>query len=339
MLNGYGRSSTKEGLCYEGYFSEGKKEGYGLEVQPNSDCYFGEFKKDKKEGIGLYLFAKGGYYYGFFKNNEKTEMGVMYSKFSYAYYFGEFTNDKKNGRGMEVCKDHSVFNGFYEGNRRSGPGIMEYSNKATYTGEWKNGQRLGKGRFEKGDLVTSGNWEYDRIKMASAVDLDEIMKHLYEQKLPANFESYLQSHKHSFTDKQSPELAMNTLLKPQLLDFLKIRTAEGYIRGHIFRKISNLLDNSRVLQSISDCIYRAFTQIPDHDRVFSPIGDRVDYKFQSGESKLRWFCLNFDNKKKPSFVLDNMIISSTLASHRRHHLRLRGRRQDSRVPDRRGLSA
>lgn len=89
---------------------------------------------------------------------------------------------------MEVYKDHSVFNGFYDGNKRSGPGIMEYSNKSTFMGEWKHGQRSGKGRFEQGDKVTSGNWEYDRIKFASAVDLDELMKPLYDKKLPNNFE-------------------------------------------------------------------------------------------------------------------------------------------------------
>ena len=299
-------------MYYEGYFTEGKKDGYGLEVQPNSDCYFGEFKKEKKEGIGLYLFAKGGYYYGFFKNNEKSDMGVLYSKFNYAYYFGEFVNDKKTGRGIEVCKDHSVFNGFYDGNKRAGPGIMEYSNKSTYIGEWRNGLRFGKGRLESGDLVTSGNWEYDRIKMASAVDLDDIMMDLYEKKLPQNFSSYLKASGHHFVPRQSPNVSLNTSMKPSLLDQLKIRAAEGFIRGHVFRKISNILQDARIIQNISDCIYKAFTEVPEHDQVFSPIGDKVDFKFQSGAYKLKWFCINYDNKKKPYFVLDNMIVSSSL---------------------------
>ena len=312
MLQGYGRSSTGEGLFYEGYFVDGKKEGYGVEVQPNSDCYFGEFHKDKKDGIGLYLFAKGGYYYGFFRSNEKSDMGVVYSKISHSFYFGEFQNDKKNGRGMEVYKDHSVYNGFYENNKRSGVGIMEYSNKSTYMGDWKHGQRSGKGRFEAGEKVTSGNWEYDRIKFASAVDLDELMKPLYERKLPNNFEQFYKSTGHRFVPLEMPNVSLNACMRPALIDCLKLRAAKGYIRGHIFRKISNILDNNRVLRDVSDRIYKAFTKIPDHNKVFSPIGQKVDFKFQSGEYKIRWWGINFDNKKKPVFSFDHMIISNDI---------------------------
>ena len=310
VLEGYGRNVTSEGLFYEGYFQEGKKEGYGLEVQPNSDVFIGEFRRDKKEGVGLYLFAKGGYYYGFFRNNEKSGLGVLYSRFNYAYYFGEFAADRKEGRGVEVFKDRSVFNGFYESNKRSGPGIMEYSNKSTYVGEWKNGVRSGKGRCEAGKLVTSGNWEFDRIKVACAVDLDELMQPLYDSKPPANIESHLKHMSYIFTKKLLPDLNLNTMLRPPLLDSLKLRAAQGLIRGHILRKISNILNNSVVLNEVSDGIYKAFIQVPDHQKVFAPIGDRVDFKFQSGEYKIRWIGINFDDKKKPSFQLDHMIISS-----------------------------
>ena len=289
------------------------KEGYGMEVLSNSDVYFGEFYRDRKEGIGLYLFAKGGYYYGFFKNNEKYDYGVLYSKVSHAFYFGEFRGDKKHGRGIEVMKDLSFYNGFYELNKRSGPGILEYSNKSTYMGEWKNGQRSGKGRMEGDGKIASGNWEFDRIKMASAVDLDSVMKPLYEKKLPQSFEDYYKTTSHRFTPFEVPDIGLNANIRPILLNYLKLRSARGEVKGHIFRKINSILDNSRALLDISDKVYRAFTTAPDHSRIFSPIGPRLDNKFQSGEYKITWYGISFDNKKRERFSFDHLIVSSKLA--------------------------
>jgi hypothetical protein len=188
---------------------------------------------------------------------------------------------------------------------------MEYSNKSVYVGEWQNGQRSGKGRLDRGETVTSGNWEYDRIKMASAVDLDEIMKPVYEQKLPANFETFFKSTGHTFGDMVVPNLNLNTFIKPTLLEFLKIKSAEGFIKGHILRKVSNILEKQRMVKEISERIYRVYTSIPNHERIFSPIGDRIDFKFQTGEFKIKWHGINFDNKKRPKFTLDHMIVSST----------------------------
>jgi hypothetical protein len=312
VLSGYGRSITNESLLYEGFFSDNKKDGYGIEVQPNSDCYFGEFKGNRKEGLGLYLFAKGGYYYGFFKNNEKSGLGVLYTKYNHSYYFGHFENDKKSGRGTEVCKDYSVYHGFYEQNRRSGPGVMEYSNKSTYIGEWKTGMRSGKGRFESGALVTSGHWEYDKIKFASAVDLDEIMKPFYQQTLPANMKAHLKAIDYKYPTQIFPNPVLSTYLKPVLLDLLKQKAAQGFIRGSIFKKICTLLYNSRVIKEVTQGIYNAFRNIPNHETAFSPIGSSIDIKFQSGQHKIRWLGVNYDNKKKPTFTFDHMIVSNDI---------------------------
>lgn len=311
-LNGYGRSQTTEGMLYEGFFSDSKKEGYAFELQPNSDCYFGEFKCNKKEGVGLYLFAKGGYYYGFFKNNEKSGLGVLYTKHSHAYYFGHFESDKKSGRGTEVCKDHSVYNGFYDQNKRSGPGVMEYSNKSTYIGEWKNGVRSGKGRLENGPLVTSGQWEFDKIKFASAIDLDEIMKPFYEHRIPANIQEYIQSLGYNFAVHVVPHLTLSTHIKPVLIDLLKHKAGQGQLRGSIFKKVCNLLNSARSIKEYSESIHKAFSSVPSHDAVFSPVGCTVDYKFQSGHYKIAWHCINYDNKKTPEFTFDHLIVSSDI---------------------------
>lgn len=297
---------------YEGFFTDSKKDGYGIEIQPNSDCYFGEFKVNKKEGLGLYLFAKGGYYYGFFKNNEKSGMGVLYTKYNHSYYFGTFENDKKSGKGTEVCKDHSVYQGFYDQNRRSGPGVMEYSNKSTYIGEWKTGMRSGKGRFETGPMVTSGQWEYDKIKFASAVDLDEIMKPFYQQVLPANMKAYLKSIDYKYQTQIFPNPALISYLKPGLIELLKQKAAQGLLRGSIFRKVCSLLNYSRVINDTATGIYNAFRNLPHHETVFSPVGNGIDIKFQSGQYKIRWHGVNYDNKKKTSFSFDHMIISSDI---------------------------
>lgn len=260
----------------------------------------------------MYLFGKGGYYYGFFKNNEKSGMGVLYTKYNHSYYFGTFENDKKSGKGTEVCKDHSVYHGFYDQNKRSGPGVMEYSNKSTYIGEWKNGLRSGKGRFETGPMVTSGQWEYDKIKFASAVDLDEIMKPFYQQVLPSNMKTYLKSIAYKYPTQVYPNPALMTYLKPGLIDLLKQKAAQGLLRGSIFRKICSLLNYSRIINDTAVGIYNAFRNLPNHETVFSPVGSGIDIKFQAGAHKIRWLGVNYENKKKPTFNFDHMIISSDI---------------------------
>lgn len=232
--------------------------------------------------------------------------------YNHCYYFGHFENDKKSGRGMEVCKDYSVYNGFYDQNKRSGPGVMEYSNKSTYIGEWKNGMRSGKGRFETGSLVTSGQWEFDKIKFASAVDLDEIMKPFYQAALPSNMKAYLKSIDYKYPELVYPHVALSTHLKPGLIDMLKQEAALGFLRGSIFKKICSLIGNSRIVKDVSVGIYNAFRNIPHHETVFSPVGTGIDIKFQSGIHKIRWHGVNYDNKKKPVFSFDHMIISSDI---------------------------
>ena len=68
---------------------------------------------------------------------------------------------------------------------------MEYGNNATYIGEWQHNLRHGKGRMEKDHKVISGNFKGNNFQLSCAVDLDEIMKPIYQKELPKNMESYL----------------------------------------------------------------------------------------------------------------------------------------------------
>jgi hypothetical protein len=63
---------------------------------------------------------------------------------------------------------------------------MDYHTGAIYMGEWKNNLRHSKGRMEKEGIVTSGNWEYNQYVVACAVDLDEVLKKVYDHKMPAS---------------------------------------------------------------------------------------------------------------------------------------------------------
>ncbi|MDQ0885722.1 hypothetical protein QFZ81_000810 [Paenibacillus sp. V4I9] len=109
-------------MIYEGSFKNGKYDGIGRFYVKGMLLYEGEFAKNKYDGSGK-LYSQGRLLYeGGFKENNRHGKGKLYdnTRFKILEYEGEFVNDKFEGYGIHYFKD--------------------------YIGEWKNGEKHGKGQ-------------------------------------------------------------------------------------------------------------------------------------------------------------------------------------------------
>ena len=169
MMCGRGRLTYADGGYYDGEFAahtnpkaynhqvvyplpNGLRHGTGIRVWVSGNRYEGEWLDNKMCGGGVYANAlTGGSYTGNFNDNQKTGFGV------------ETWGNKLGIRFQDPLGWWHEGNGFcrYEGNYKEGAfdgqGTFTAVDSRSYSGEWKNGKRHGKGfaalikEDEKGD--------------------------------------------------------------------------------------------------------------------------------------------------------------------------------------------
>ncbi|GAB5371810.1 hypothetical protein AAMO2058_001611700 [Amorphochlora amoebiformis] len=104
---------------------KGRRHGKGKIVLSNGDSFEGEFNKNVYQK-GTYRYKNGGSYTG---------------PFSAA--------GKPHGTGVEVYSDGLTrYEGMFENGVRHGKGKLLYRTGAMYIGNWKNGQKEGRGRHK-----------------------------------------------------------------------------------------------------------------------------------------------------------------------------------------------
>jgi hypothetical protein len=88
-------------------------------------------------------------------------------------YTGQWVHDRKNGCGTFLWTDGSRYVGDFDNDRRQGNGTYTINTVGTikncprsvkYIGDWKNGQKHGKGKCydAQGNLVYDGPFENDK---------------------------------------------------------------------------------------------------------------------------------------------------------------------------------
>ncbi len=207
-------------------------------------------------------------------------------------------------------EDRSVYNGYYRDDKRHGAGVMEYGNGAIYIGEWTHNLRSGKGRMEKDHKVISGNYKNNDFQLPCAVDLDEIMKPIYQKDVPRNMEAYLKKKAYFPCEVRIPNLELNEILKPCLVEILKDKCSKGLIKGHIYRKLRYLLKDKTALRDISIQIHKAFSNAPNNSEILEIFREQIPKELEKGETSIKWYGINFNDKKEPEFTLPHMIISN-----------------------------
>jgi hypothetical protein len=149
--NGIGKIykiDTKE-ICFEGEYSNKKKNGKGIKYMLGKKVYEGEFKNGKMNGYGkeYCLFFGGGLVYeGEFKDGKKNGYGKEYDTHSNLAFEGEFRNNKRwNGHLIQRHEYKKIlFEGEYKnGKLWNGKGYKLYNNEIDY--EIINGN----GKFKK----------------------------------------------------------------------------------------------------------------------------------------------------------------------------------------------
>lgn len=111
------------------------------------------------EGIGIIQFADGSTYQGMTKNQQFNGKGRM-THANGDIYQGEWVDGKANGMGVFVDTNGSMYEGMWQDDQQHGYGTESWNyNKIKFTGEFIEGKKTGKGRFEfeggyyEGDFV------------------------------------------------------------------------------------------------------------------------------------------------------------------------------------------
>lgn len=182
ILNGKGKIVYANGSSYEGDFKGGDFDGHGTLID-SYGTYVGEFKQGRKHGYGTLTgtnkfvgtfsddyFVDGTIYK---YNGDKYEgtmdlNGFIKGKYTYAdgrVYEGEYWRDFPKGQGVMLFPNGDKYVGRIGTDGLAwGEGRYYWKNGDEYRGEFKKGQKWGKGRKYNTDFTyVEGTWNADGI--------------------------------------------------------------------------------------------------------------------------------------------------------------------------------
>jgi uncharacterized protein (TIGR02145 family) len=166
---------------YTGDWVNGKKQGQGkisTQYTIGFESYEGEWNNGLKHGKGkLYMSGEmsESTYTGTWNNDKMVGYGEVIADFANpedgsvekTSYKGQFANDLKNGQGTEISGEGTYTGNFINGDR-AGKGKMVYKNGRTYEGEWANGLPNGQGQLKQANgTIQQGKFidgEYSMLK-------------------------------------------------------------------------------------------------------------------------------------------------------------------------------
>ena len=159
---------TKDGFRYEGYWTNGLKNGKGKMIYEYDKkkkpkiYYIGDWKNDKKNGRGMLYYGKTDFYDGSWENNLKHGLGQIYKNGKLSFE-GTWVQDIKNGRGMTYDQTGmKTYEGEWINNKKNGRGKLFYEDGDYYDGNFVNDKRHGIGMvLSKGRIACSGNFIED----------------------------------------------------------------------------------------------------------------------------------------------------------------------------------
>ena len=177
-LNGKRNGKGKEylnsyGLIFSGEYLNGKRNGKGKEYELGTVIFNGEYLNGKKNGNGkeYYYFSKRIRFKGEY-NNGKIWNGYFYDRDKEK----TIVNEIKDGKGFikEYNElDEIVFAGEYKNGERNGKGKeYDYSKNVIFEGEYLNGRKHGKGKdYRFGKVIFKG--EYLNGKKWNGIGYDD----------------------------------------------------------------------------------------------------------------------------------------------------------------------
>lgn len=140
---------------YTGQWIQGEKGGHGILQWPDGRKLEGEFENDDANGYGTFTFAgpnprsiSGMWKKDWHKFNDDQENHYMNWE-GHEYYGFELIDGKLDGTGRVVYADGNIFIGSLVRGIREGHGKIFWKGTLSYSydGEWKGGERSGKGFY------------------------------------------------------------------------------------------------------------------------------------------------------------------------------------------------
>ncbi|XP_041062838.1 radial spoke head 10 homolog B [Carcharodon carcharias] len=147
---------------YEGEIIRGLYEGVGTAHFQGGHVYEGVFSEGLMHGRGTYTWRNGIKYEGDFSMNTLTGHGT-YTWTDGSTYVGEVLNGIRHGQGIFTSAHQSVsYTGEWHEAKRHGKGTIYYNQEASswYQGDWVNNVREGWGirRYKNGNMY-EGEWK------------------------------------------------------------------------------------------------------------------------------------------------------------------------------------
>uniref|UniRef100_UPI0037E89E2D radial spoke head 10 homolog B n=1 Tax=Semicossyphus pulcher TaxID=241346 RepID=UPI0037E89E2D len=147
---------------YEGETCEGQFHGEGLACFVGGHVYKGMFSKGLMDGRGVFTRAGGLKYEGDFIGNQPMGDGT-YTWPNGSFYKGRVYNGIRHGTGTYTCADSGVtYTGEWDQGKRHGKGEVYYNQEKTswYKGDWVRNNREGCGvRGYPSGNIYSGEWK------------------------------------------------------------------------------------------------------------------------------------------------------------------------------------
>ncbi len=138
--NGYIRQIYRNGMVYEGGFSDGLVENYGTSHWPDGAKYQGDLADGKRNGVGTFQYSDGSIYEGEWRDGVKSGAGVLLIKPKQIKYIGEWQNGTYQGDGtMEFADKSTLIGAFYNG-KPNGECLFLSANKELFQTVWQNGE-------------------------------------------------------------------------------------------------------------------------------------------------------------------------------------------------------
>lgn len=165
----FGKYQLEDGVCYNGDIVNGVRQGFGILTRPDGYSYRGIWANDKRHGEGYETLPDGSIYDGDWYNDQKSGWGVS-TYLDGTEHKGDWKDGVKNGWGRIVYgANNNKFKGrIYTGQWRMdgdnlyGKGEILYPNGDTYTGDWVNEARHGRGVHKAADgTICISSWEND----------------------------------------------------------------------------------------------------------------------------------------------------------------------------------
>lgn len=122
---------------YEGYFTEGERNGFGRLINLCEEVYIGNWIRGIKQGFGV-LIKPGAQYSGDWEENNFNGLGILIT--DELVYEGNWKNNCQHGKGILKYSDKKIYKGDFVDGIVQGDGILVYPDGHGFLARWNDGE-------------------------------------------------------------------------------------------------------------------------------------------------------------------------------------------------------